>query len=69
MSDFLTTTQDATAACIATFETPAGKGVRRASGRGRGQTAAEYMGVLLVVAVIIAAVVDAPASAARSRTR
>ena len=61
MSDFITTTQDAyRSACIATFVTliSAGKGVaERVKDEARGQTAAEYMGVLLLIAVIITAIV------------
>ena len=60
MSDFITTTQDAyRSACIATFVTliSAGKGVaERVKDEARGQTAAEYMGVLLIVAAVVAAV-------------
>ena len=61
MSEFLSTTQDAyRSACIATFVTliSAGKGVaERVKDEARGQTAAEYMGVLLLVAAIITVVV------------
>ena len=61
MSDFITTTQDAyRSACIATFVTlvTAGHGLaERVKEEARGQTAAEYMGVLLLVAAIISVVV------------
>jgi hypothetical protein len=61
MSDFISTSQDAVRdACIATFVTlmTAGKGLaERVKDETRGQTAAEYMGVLLLIAAIIAAVV------------
>jgi hypothetical protein len=61
MSDLITTSQDAYRnACIATFVTlvTSGKGLaHRVKDEARGQTAAEYMGVLLLVAAIITAVV------------
>jgi hypothetical protein len=61
MSDFFTTSQDAyRTACIATFVTlvTAGHGlVERVKNEDRGQTAAEYMGVLLLVGAIITIVV------------
>jgi pilus assembly protein Flp/PilA len=63
MSDLFTTTQDAyRSACIATFVTlvSAGHGLaERVKDETRGQTAAEYMGVLLLVAAIITVVVTA----------
>jgi Flp pilus assembly pilin Flp len=64
MSEFLSTTQDAyRTACIATFCAliAAGHGVadraERLKDEARGQTAAEYMGVLLLVGAIITIVV------------
>ena len=61
MSDRIASTQDAyRTACIATFLTliSAGHGlVERVKDETRGQTAAEYMGVLLLVGAIITIVV------------
>lgn len=61
MSDLITSSQDAyRSACIATFVTliAAGHGlVERVKDETRGQTAAEYMGVLLLVGAIITIVV------------
>ena len=62
MSDLITTTQDAyRSACIATFVSliSAGKGLAERAKDPRGQTAAEYMGVLLLVAAIITVVITA----------
>jgi len=57
MSDFITTSQDAYRnACIATFCALIGAG-HRVKDETRGQTAAEYMGVLLLVGAIITVVV------------
>jgi hypothetical protein len=64
MSDLITSTQDAyRTACIATFCALIGAGRSIADGaerlkeEARGQTAAEYMGVLLLVGAIITIVV------------
>jgi hypothetical protein len=59
VSDLITTSQDAYRnACIATYVTmlTGAKGVVQRVKDPRGQTAAEYMGVLLLVAAIITAV-------------
>ena len=58
MSDFTTTMQDAyRELCIQMYG--AGTAVRNRLEAERGQTAAEYMGILLVVAVIIGALIAA----------
>ena len=60
MSDLITTSQDTYRdACIATYVTliNGAKGLAQRAKDPRGQTAAEYMGVLLLVAAIITAVV------------
>ena len=58
MSDITTTLQDAyRELCIQVYG--AAVGVRNRLGQERGQTAAEYMGILLVVAVIIGALIAA----------
>ena len=58
MSDFTTILQDAyRELCIQAHGAAAG--LRNRLGEERGQTAAEYMGILLVVAVIIGALIAA----------
>jgi len=58
MSDITTTLQDAyRELCIQVHG--AAVGLRHRLGQERGQTAAEYMGILLVVAVIIGALIAA----------
>jgi pilus assembly protein Flp/PilA len=62
MSDLITTTQETYRnACIATFVTliGAGRGLVEHAKENRGQTAAEYMGVLLLVAAIITVIIGA----------
>jgi Flp pilus assembly pilin Flp len=59
MSDFTTTLQDAyRELCIQAHGV--GLAIRRRVAEEHGQTAAEYMGILLVVAVIIGALVASP---------
>jgi Flp pilus assembly pilin Flp len=54
MSDYITTLQDAYREfCIQAHGV--GRTIRRRAAEERGQTAAEYMGILLVVALIISA--------------
>jgi pilus assembly protein Flp/PilA len=60
MSDFISTSQETVRdACIATYvhARNALHGVAERAKEDRGQTAAEYMGVLLLIAVIITAIV------------
>ncbi len=60
MSDFISTSQDAVRdVCIATFVQARSlmHTVAERAKENPGQTAAEYMGVLLLIAVIIAAVI------------
>ena len=62
MSDLITTTQDSYRnACIETFMTllTAGTGLVERARDPRGQTAAEYMGVILLVSLIILAITKA----------
>jgi Flp pilus assembly pilin Flp len=61
MSEFISTSQDAVRdACIATFVHSHSfmRSVAERAKNDQGQTAAEYMGVLLLIAVIITAVVN-----------
>jgi hypothetical protein len=60
MSDLITTTQDATReACLATYfgARRAGQALVERARDSTGQTAAEYMGVLFLVAAIITAII------------